>query len=122
MKKKLMAWLVAGGLAVRAAAGDPGTNAAIADPGTNSPAGGSGTNAAVSATVQTKAPVRVVVPLLQLMHLQSASDGRVDRVGRVSSRPWDEVAGRAGAPLFADQREYLGQPGITVLWIGKAPR
>jgi hypothetical protein len=100
MKTTTMILMVAGGLALPAVAADP----------------------ASGPSAQTKIKVKTVLPIFQLAHPKSVPNYNIDRLGNSSSRPWDQVAGQPGGPVFADQRAYLNQPNFNLFWIGNSPQ
>jgi hypothetical protein len=125
MKKTTMMLMVAGSLTMPALAADPPTTPPAQSKAPVAPATGSSAQsettvgAAAAPSVQSKIKFQTVLPYL--IHPKTARSDEIDRYGGISSQPWDKVAGQPAAPLFEDQREYVGQPNFSLLWMGNTP-
>lgn len=75
-------------------------------------------------SAQTKVEVKTAIPLSlsQLAKPKTPVNYQVERLGNISSQPWDKVAGEPPAPLFESQREYVDQPNFALIWMGNAPQ
>ena len=91
-----MLLMVAGGLTVQAVAADLTTGP----------------------SAQTKVQIKTALPIPLFAQSKIVPNDKIERLGNISSQPWDKVAGRPAAPLFEDQREYADQPTFNLFWVG----
>ena len=84
MKTTTMILMIAGGLALQAAAANPD----------NSP------------SASTYLPQNTKHPFYEFWKPKAAPDYKVERYGRISSRPWAQTVGWGAPAQFADQRIY----------------
>ncbi len=73
-------------------------------------------------SVSAKAPkvtIHIAKPVAQA---PTAEKTKIERIGKMSSRPWPQIVGWRPGPQFAADAERYHEGGLTLLWIGSEPR